>query len=93
MNNIGTTADTAVATQTITSDSLSHAVKDSVQRYFIQLDGQEPVDLYPLVLTEMEIPLLKCVLKATNWNQSKTAKVLGISRGTLRKKMIAYKII
>ena len=75
------------------SQSLSESVRHSLRQYFSQLDGQTPANLYDLVLAEIERPLLDMVLQLTNNNQSKAAVVLGISRGTLRKKMAAYGLL
>ena len=49
-----------------------------------------PGNLYEMVLGEVEQPLLKAVLDFTRGNQSKAADVLGINRGTLRKKLKEY---
>ena len=70
--------------------SLQESVSQSLQQYITTLDGQTPANLYSLVLAEVEKPLLEMVLKLTNGNQSKAAIILGISRGTLRKKMAMY---
>lgn len=70
--------------------SLQESVGYALQQYFAKLDGQTPANLYDLVLAEVEKPLLEMVLHLTNDNQSKAAIVLGISRGTLRKKMAQY---
>ena len=70
--------------------SLQESVSQSLQQYITTLDGQTPANLYGLVLAEVEKPLLEMVLKLTNGNQSKAAIILGISRGTLRKKMAMY---
>ena len=75
-----------------TDQSFASSIQRSLQNYFAQLDGEEPADLYNMVLAEMEAPLLKVVMHYTNWNQSKAAKILGISRGTLRKKLATYQI-
>lgn len=72
--------------------SLQESVNQTLQQYITKLDGQTPTNLYELVLAEVEKPLLEMVLNLTNNNQSKAAIVLGISRGTLRKKMAIYKI-
>lgn len=72
--------------------SFASSVQHSLQNYFAHLDGEDPADLYNMVLAEMEVPLLKVVMRFTNGNQSKAAKVLGISRGTLRKKLAIYQI-
>ena len=70
--------------------TLSSSVVDSLKKYFEKLEGQTPSNLYNMVLAEVEKPLLELVLKLTNNNQSKAAIILGISRGTLRKKMAIY---
>ena len=70
--------------------SLQESVNYTLQQYITKLDGQTPANLYDLVLAEVEKPLIEMVLKLTNNNQSKAAIVLGISRGTLRKKMAIY---
>ena len=75
-----------------TPHSFASSVQQSLQNYFAQLDGEDPADLYNMVLAEMEVPLLKVVMHYTNGNQSKAAKLLGISRGTLRKKLAVYQI-
>jgi Fis family transcriptional regulator len=75
-----------------TGQSFAGSVKQSLHNYFAQLDGEQPANLYGLVLAEMEVPLLQVVMRYTNNNQSKAAKVLGISRGTLRKKLAIYQI-
>jgi len=70
--------------------SLQESVNQTLQQYIAKLDGQTPANLYSLVLAEVEKPLIEMVLKLTNNNQSKAAIILGISRGTLRKKMAIY---
>lgn len=91
-------SNTAPATQNITSDvvaplphqPLRQCVQVALQNYFAQLDGQTPKELYTLVLEEVEAPLLTAVLQQTKGNQSKAAQILGLSRGTLRKKIKQY---
>ncbi len=73
-----------------TDDTLRTSVESSLKRYFTQLGGHDPANLYKIVLGEMEVPLLKMVLTYTKGNQSKAAKILGLSRGTLRKKLAQY---
>ena len=73
-------------------EPLREAVRDSLERYFEQLDGTAPNDLYQLVLQQVEQPLFEAVLGHTGGNQSKAAVLLGISRSTLRKKLAQYEI-
>lgn len=70
---------------------LSHYVGESLDRYFASLNGSTPpCDLYRMVLEQMEKPLLERVLDYNRGNQSKAAAMLGINRGTLRKKLRTY---
>ncbi len=64
-----------------------------MNRYFNQLDQKNiPIDVYQLVLNEIEPPLLYAVMDFSNNNQSKAAKILGINRTTLRTKLKKYNI-
>ncbi|HIC3380745.1 TPA: DNA-binding transcriptional regulator Fis, partial [Salmonella enterica] len=47
-------------------------------------------DLYELVLAEVEQPLLDMVMQYTRGNQTRAALMMGINRGTLRKKLKKY---
>ena len=86
-------ADAAVAglsgSSTKTSDeSLSLAVERHLSEYFAAHDGAlPPTGLYNRVLKEIERPLLTVSLVATGGNQLKAAKLLGLNRNTLRKKI------
>ena len=72
--------------------SLRMSVRNSLKNYFSQLGDLDPANLYKLVLEEVEIPLIKMVLQYTRGNQSRAAIILGMSRGTLRKKIAQYRI-
>lgn len=71
---------------------LNKCVREALEDYFEKLDGHKATNLYELVLEEIETPLFKSVMKHTKNNQSNAASILGISRGTLRKKLKQYKI-
>jgi len=71
---------------------LCSCVQTSLDNYFSDLNGSEPENLYGLVLGEIENPLFETVLRYTRGNQTKAAQVLGINRGTLRKKLEQYGI-
>ena len=72
---------------------LKDEVRNAMSRYFNQLDQKNtPIDVYQLVLNEVEPPLLRSVMQFSNNNQSKAAKILGINRTTLRTKLKKYKI-
>ncbi|WP_296403732.1 DNA-binding transcriptional regulator Fis [Psychrobacter sp.] len=69
---------------------LRYHVQQAVEQYFIELEGETTTNLYHTILQEIEKPLLQVVLDQTQGNQSKTALILGLNRGTLRKKMEQY---
>ena len=78
---------------TDTQQSLRLSVTSAMDRYFENLGGQSTVNLYDLVMTEVETPLLLAVLEYTKNNQSKAAEILGLNRGTLRKKLKQYDLL
>jgi Fis family transcriptional regulator len=67
--------------------------EDALNQYFDNLNGDRPGDLYDLVMGEVERPLFKVVMDYTHGNQSEAAGILGINRGTLRKKLKSYSLI
>ncbi len=69
---------------------LCNCVKNSLTRYFKDLNGEEARGIYHMVLTEMEKPMLEVVMKYADKNQSKASRVLGINRNTLRKKLTLH---
>ncbi|MBN1239555.1 MAG: DNA-binding transcriptional regulator Fis [Gammaproteobacteria bacterium] len=71
---------------------LSALTDEALKSYFASLNGHRPGDLYQLVIGEVEKPLFKAVLTYTNGNQSRAAEILGINRGTLRKKLKSYEL-
>ena len=78
---------------TDTQQSLRLSVSSAMDRYFENLGGQSTVNLYDLVMTEVETPLLMAVLEYTKNNQSKADEILGLNRGTLRKKLKQYDLL
>ena len=68
-------------------------VTKTLKQYFNEIEGATPTEMYDLVVSEVEHPLLEAVLLHTRGNQSKAAKILGINRGTLRKKLIRYGMV
>tara|TARA_Y100001970_G_scaffold125392_1_gene155139 strand:+ start:1744 stop:1989 length:246 start_codon:yes stop_codon:yes gene_type:complete len=72
---------------------ISFFVKRSLEKYFKDLNGEYPKNLYALSLSQLEKPLLEVVIKETKGNLSKAAIILGLNRVTLRKKLKKYKIL
>lgn len=73
--------------------TLRDSVEKSLINYFAQLDGTPATEVYQLVLTEVEAPLLEQVMKYTRNNQTKASVLLGLNRGTLRKKLKQYGLL
>jgi Fis family transcriptional regulator len=65
---------------------------EALQCYFETLNGHKPAHLYDLVMREVEEPLFKAVMGHVRGNQSRAATILGINRGTLRKKLKEFGI-
>ena len=74
------------------TSSIYDAVKSSIQRYLHELEDTEPSEMYAMVLSQIEQPLLESVLEHTGGNQSRAAEYLGLNRGTLRKKLRIYNL-
>lgn len=82
----------AVVQAEYASEILGQQVVAVVKKYLTNhnvKDSHNP-NLYQLVLEEIEAPLFRTVMEMTRYNQSKAAKVLGVSRGTLRTKLKRY---
>ena len=75
------------------SKPLHQHTEDALKKYFQNLNGDRPGDLYDLVIGEVERPLFKAVMDFTDGNQSQAAGILGINRGTLRKKLRSYSLL
>ena len=69
------------------SRPLHEVVREALEEYISTLDGDAPRGLYEMVMREVERPLLECALNHCGGNQSRAAQCLGLSRGTLRKKL------
>jgi Fis family transcriptional regulator len=71
---------------------LRSLTEQALDSYFTSLNGHAPGHLYDLVMREVEEPLFRAVLDYSAGNQSRAADILGINRGTLRKKLKVYGI-
>ena len=63
-----------------------------LDQYFNDLDGDEPTAIYEMVINTVEKPLLLYIMNKTEGNLSKAAKMLGLNRNTLRKKLKQYNL-
>ena len=74
------------------NDSLWTHVETTIQRYFEDMGTTEPENLHRTLLAQIEPPLIEQTLKFTQGNQSRAARILGITRNTLRSKLRHYNI-
>ena len=73
--------------------SLRDSVTSSIREYLQELDGQLGNEVYQMVLAEVEAPLLEEIMAYTRNNQTKASRMLGLNRGTLRKKLKQYGLL
>ena len=69
---------------------IRRSVTSAIELYLHDMNGHDVNDLYHVVLSEVEPAILDVVMSYVEGNQSEAADVLGISRGTLRKKLKLY---
>lgn len=74
----------------IEENEIAACMRRSLNRYFKDLDGEAPSEIYGMVLSAVEKPLLIYILDRAEGNQTRAADMLGINRNTLRKKMREY---
>jgi len=90
---ISNESNTTKETITKTHPTLHDCVEQAMKNYFSHLDGQPVTGVYNMVLSEIEAALFESVLNYTRGNQTVAADLLGVNRGTLRKKLQHYHLI
>lgn len=60
---------------------------------WLEVSNEEPRDLYERMIVELERPLIELALKRAGGNQVKAARMLGLNRNTLRKKITDHGIM
>ena len=73
-------------------NDLADNIESILDKYFNDLAGESPNNLYDLILANVEKPLLLYVMHYAEGNQSKAAEMLGLNRNTLRKKLKNHNI-
>ncbi len=71
---------------------LEDCVRASLQRYLSDLGDSEPHDMWEMVMLCVERPVLEMALERAGGNQSRASEMLGMTRNTLRKKLLAHNI-
>ncbi len=73
-------------------NGLADNIEELLDKYFNDLAGESPRDLYEMMISNVEKPLLLYVMNYAEGNQSKAAEILGLNRNTLRKKLKIHNI-
>jgi Fis family transcriptional regulator len=74
--------------------TIRDCVATALDNYFSSLDKSDGIfEVYQMVMAEVEAPLLEAVMKHTEKNQTRSSEILGINRGTLRKKLKQYDML
>jgi Fis family transcriptional regulator len=74
----------------VSESSISRCVRQALEEYFQNLDGQPPHDVHQMVLDAVEKPMLEVVMRQARGNQTHAAQILGMSRNTLHKRLVQY---
>ena len=77
----------------MTPKPIDQCVRENLEVYFRDLDGEEPHSMHEMLINTVEKPLLEVVMAKAQGNQSKAAEWLGINRNTLRRKLTEHKLL
>lgn len=73
--------------------SIEDVVELKISRFLDQIGTFYPENVHELLMSKVEKPLLIQILRRVGGNQVQAAKILGINRNTLRKKIKLYHIL
>jgi len=76
----------------MTQRGLQNCIKDNLEKYFSDLNGESSNGVFKMVIQQTESATIKFVLDKVNQNQSEAARILGINRATLKKKVSLYNL-
>lgn len=76
----------------IEESELAACVRRELNKYLDDLGGESASRIYEMVILCVEKPVIEVVLERAAGNQSRAARMLGINRNTLRKKMLQHGI-
>ena len=74
-------------------NDIALCVTQALDRYFADLDGEKPSDIYDMVMRQVERPLLESIMSRVRNNQTQAAEILGITRNTLRRKLTDHGLL
>ena len=71
---------------------LQDCINEKLEKYFSDLNGEKANGVFKMVTNQAESTTLKFVLDKVDQNHSEAARILGINRATLKKKVDLYKL-
>ncbi|WP_027017284.1 Fis family transcriptional regulator [Comamonas composti] len=77
----------------MSNQNIEQCVRESLEVYFRDLDGEKPNGMYDMLIRLVEKPLLEVVMNQADNNQSRAADWLGLNRNTLRKKLLEHQML
>ena len=77
----------------MSTNEIADCVRRTLTRYFRDLDGEAPCQIYDMVLKNVERSMLETVMRHADGNQTTAAEMLGINRNTLRRKLNQYELL
>lgn len=72
---------------------INECIRSNLDAYFNELGDNPAHDIWNMVMSSVEKAMLEKVMEHAKGNQSKAAEMLGITRNTLRKKLISNNLI
>ena len=70
--------------------SLQKVLEHQINLYLAEMKGQNITNLHSMVIEQIEPALFQTVIEHCKYNQLRAARVMGVSRGTLRTKLKKY---
>ncbi len=74
----------------LSKQHISECVREAMESYFSDMGDHDTTNLYDLVLSQVEKPLMEAVMKQSRGNMTRASKILGLNRGTLRTRLKKY---
>ncbi len=77
----------------MSTNDLAVCVRNTLNRYFDDLEGEKPSGVYDMVVQNVERSMLETIMQHADGNQTLAADMLGINRNTLRRKLTDYQLL